>query len=160
MPTKRSAKPTGGTDGPRKPPSGAEKRRRAAAKAAALAGAPPLADDLAAKLGLKPPPEDDLQLQLWGARCAATLAYIVLTNPRALRPEQLSLAQRFLTTLGMLFPRSEMVARLERAKKKRERTTEAKDVQPRGTLPPGPGSRRSAPPPAPTAPQAPEPAPE
>lgn len=120
-----------------KQPSGAQNRKARAAAARELAKARRLPPELLAS-----PPQDDLQLQLWGARCAAVLAHVVLTQPDLLSREQLAQVQRYLATLGLLFPRSEMVARLERARKQREQKQETKEVEPRGDLPPGPASRR------------------
>lgn len=122
--------------------SGHEKKQRTEAQAKELKDAPPLPPEILEQLPA--PPDDPLLLQLWGARCAAVLAHTVLVNPGAIKTVQLNTAQRFLATLGMLFPRSEMVARLERASKKRAESEQGKDMEPLNGRPPGPGSRRRA----------------
>jgi hypothetical protein len=128
MATRKSNGPDEGpaNEGP-KYKSGAQKRKEAKARSAELQRAKELPPELTELL--KPPPEDPLLLQLWGARLAATLAWVVLTKPAAITREQLAQAQRYLATLGMLFPRTELVARLEKAKKKRQATQEAKEVE-------------------------------
>jgi hypothetical protein len=116
-----------------KPISGAAGRKRAKQKTRSK---PLLAD-------LPEPPKDATELVLWGATAAARGAHKLATMRGALDGEKFRLFQGFLATLGMLFPRSEMVARLKKAKAARDKTVESKEVTPREGIPPGPGSRRS-----------------
>jgi len=105
------------TEGPAKQKSGAQKRadkrQRGEAVSRALSRA---------RLDMPPPPDDDLDLQLWGARCAANLAHV------SMLAKDYRLAREALGVLGLLFPRAELVRRAQRELKRRQGQEEAEPL--------------------------------
>lgn len=137
MPASKNQGPKRGRSrsAPPKQKSGAQKRKERALREAELRKAQPL------PLDLPPPPADGLELQLWGARAAALLAYKVLTAPSELSREQLSQAQRYLATLGLLFPRAELVRQLKAELGRRRGQAAEKELKSLAGVDPGPLSR-------------------
>jgi hypothetical protein len=91
-----------------------------------------------------PPPKDPIDLQVWGAQTVALLAWIGITRPGLLPKEQHNLIRNHLATMGLLFPRSEYVRRLQKIKADRKTGQAESELKPLEGLDPGPTRRARA----------------
>ena len=130
--------------------SGAATRKRGKQAAEALGGAqgapagsakPDKAVPLTGEFAVDAPPSDALGLQVWGCALLAKLAWQAASRPDLVVKSQHDLIRNHLSSMGLLFPRAELVRRLQKATASRKDKGAKDELKPLHGIDPGPTSR-------------------